>query len=419
MASESLPLIDVARLQLGMYIVLDVGWRNHPFVRSSFTLKTAEQLAQLRSLGLREVHYCPERSLSTPLPVATESPPPMQLVAAAPATPALAPMAPEDPVRAALRQVELRYRESAGQHQRLLKLAQSDPQQAGTLARELSHSLLSWIADSREVAIRLLAQQADGPSGHELGVAALAMLLGRDCGLQANELHELTTAALLHDIGKLRVPSFLHEDHGRLTEFERRSYRRHVEFGVELATAMGISQACLTAIAEHHERYDGGGFPAARSGDALSPAGRVLAIVNRYQNLVCPLRVEAGLTPHRALQTMYREEHDHFDPMMLNRFVRIMGVYPPGTLVELSDQRMAIVIASQPRMTLAPRVQIVDPAGPGSDGPELDLDPTGGLGVRSAMQPEHLSQRWALRARQLARAAYFLQPLRQDQRAAA
>src|SRR5690606_18110651 len=120
------------------------------------------------------------------------------------------------------------------------------------------------------------------------------------CGFSGEDLRTLALAALVHDIGKLRIPAFLHEDHGKLTEFERRTFRRHVELSVELAAAMGLPGPVLTAIGEHHEHIDGTGFPAGLSGDRLSPIGRVLALVNRYHNLVCPLHVENGLTPHRA-----------------------------------------------------------------------------------------------------------------------
>jgi putative nucleotidyltransferase with HDIG domain len=430
MATETLPLIDVERLRPGVYVVLDLGWRDHPFALNRFTLKDERQLLQLRALGLKQVRWCPERSTAQPLGEA-EAAYAATRAAALPSTAAPtiafapAPAAPrrEDPLalqEAQLGVVEDAYRHSAQQHQRLLRQIQSDPAGAGEALEALASEVSAWACQDTPLAVRLLSPSlADQPSGHEIGVAALALLLGRDCGFSADDLRTLTLAALLHDVGKLRIPTFLHEDHGRLTEFERRTYRRHVELGVELAAAMGLPGGVLTAIGEHHENVDGSGFPAGLGADRLSPVGRVLALVNRYQNLVSPLHAENGLTPHRALQVMYKQERARHDPVLLPRLVRLLGVYPPGTLVELTDQRIAVVVATQPGMTLAPRVQIL--GGPDDLAPSLAiaLDPVGGVGVRRGLPPEELNSRWGLRARQLARSAFYLQPVEQREAIAA
>jgi len=420
MTTESLPLIEVDRLQLGMYVVLDVGWRNHPFAFSSFILKTDEQLQQLRSIGVPKVRYCPERSTVEPLPPAAPSDiaTAVDILAHAYDAPLEPPprvlRLPVDPLQrqeAALKRAEAEFQKAAQEHQRILKQYELNPHQARRLAEQLGDEVLQWTAEGRQVAIRLLSPQVgEQPSGHEIGVSALATLLGRECGLGVDELRELALAALLHDIGKRGLPSFLHEDDGRLSEAERRTYRRHVELGIEYGEAMGLPLAVIRAIAEHHERCDGLGFPAALPGDKLCTTGRILAIVNRYQNLVCPQHVGAGISPHAALRQMYSSERSHFDPVFLPRFVRLMGIYPPGTLVELTDQRRAIVIASRPGMSLAPRVQVVE--SPDDDTPSLafDLDMASGPKVRTSLRPDQLNPRWAQRARQFARSAIFLEP---------
>lgn len=430
MAAETLPLIDVARVRPGVYVVLELGWRDHPFPLNRFTIKDERQLAQLLALGLKQVRWCPERSTAQPLSEAeaayaatrAASPPsdapPVIAFAPAPAAPRR-----EDPLarqEAELKVVEDAYRHSAQQHQRVLRQVQADPIACAEQIEALATEVSAWACQEAPLAIRMLSPTlGDLPSGHEIGVTALALLLGRDCGMPMEDLRTLALASLLHDIGKQRIPTFLHEDHGRLTEFERRTYRRHVELSVELAAAMGMPGPVLTAIGEHHERVDGSGFPAGLGVDRISPAGRVLALVNRYQNLVCPLHVENGLTPHRALQVLYKQERAHHDPVLLPRLVRLLGVYPPGTLVELTDQRLAIVVATQPGMTLAPRVQVLN--GPDDLAPSLafNLDPVGGVGVRRGLQPEDLNSRWAQRTRQLARSAFYLQPVEQREAIAA
>lgn len=433
MAANSLPLIEVSRLQPGMYVVLDLGWRRHPFPLNSFTLRSAEQIDTLRSLGLEKVRYSPERSTAVPLPPGLARAPAPKAPAAPPASrttesatataSAVVPMQLDDPLdrqQARLQQLEQRQRQAAQQHQQLLRLIGPDPEEAARGCAALAEQMLGWLPERGEVAIRLLGSgSGDQPSGHEISVAALSLMLGRDCGMSGSMLNQLVKAALLHDAGKQRVPSFLHEDHGQLTEFERQSFRQHVEFGVEMARRMDMPREVVEAIAQHHEFADGSGFPHRLELDAISPIGRVLGLCNRYHNLVCPLHAEVGLTPHRALQRMFREERELFDPTLLARFVKLLGVYPPGTLVELTDHRMAIVVASQPGNSLAPRVQIVDLPDDSQPRLAIELDPSNGVGVRCGLSPEQLNVRWAARARQLARGGISLEVQADEDRLAA
>lgn len=431
MASDHLPLIDVDRIRPGIYVVLDLGWQSHPFAFSSFTVRTDEQLRQLRALGLRQVRYCPDRSQVEPLPQDAAARPPLvpepprptlgsaeieiQIEQPAPPIDAVAALEQDSPLyrqEASLKRVEAEFRQATQQHQHLLKHLLFEPVRARQLAQRLGDQLYRMVNEGPQRCLRLLTQRVgERPSAHEVSVSALALLLARDCGFGEQSLRELALAGLLHDIGKVKIPAFLHEDHGQLTEFERGSYRRHVDLGVELAEGLGLDRSVVRAIAEHHERVDGSGFPAGLRGEKLSQIGRVLAIVNRYQNLICPLHHESGMTPHHALQRMYGAERGQYDPEFLPRFVRILGIYPPGSLVELTDQRTAIVIASRPGMSLAPRVQVVEH--PDHDEPSLaiDLAPTRGLGIRTSLRPEQLNARWAQRARQLARAPFFLEPV--------
>jgi putative nucleotidyltransferase with HDIG domain len=430
MASASLPLIDVDRLQLGMYVVLDIGWRNHPFLRGSFTIRSAEQLDELRSLGLAQVRYDPERSAVEPAPVAAAPAPPMPTAAPAPVAEAAvastttpwidksAPWADGEPVTeqewqaSLLRQVEDEYQQLAQSHQQIIRQLQTAPAEARRAAEQLGETMYRAVANSHEPAVRLLSQRVgEQSSGHEVGVAALALLLARDCGFSHEGLRNVVLAGLLHDAGKTRLPAALQQDHAGLGEAERRAYRQHVEFGVALAESLGLARPVVRAIAEHHEHHDGSGFPAALADEQITAPGRVLAIVNRYQNLIWPPQGEVGLTPHQALQQMYHAERAHFDPAMLARFVRVMGVYPPGTLVELTDRRLAVVIASRPGATLSPRVQVLE--SPDEDGAAaaIEIDNAEGeLRVRRSVPPAQLDARWAERSRQLARSALYIEP---------
>lgn len=416
MASETFPLIDVDRLQVGMYVVLDVGWRNHPFLRDRFTIRNAEQVAQLQGLGPKQVRWCPRRSSAQPLPEAPPAAAPGAIESSGwiPATavwPDGEPRTEQQWQEALLKQVEDNYRQVAQRHQQMMKLLAVSPAEGRQAAEQLGDTLYRSIAEAHQPAVRLLSERVGyQASGHEVGVAALALLLARDCGFSAEAQQELALAALVHDLGKTRIPTFLHEDNGRLSDFERRTYRQHVELGVDLAKKVGLPEGVIRVIAEHHEHHDGSGFPAGRAGDRLAPASRVLAIVNRYLNLVCPLRVECGITPHQALQQMYGLERARFDPEYLSQFIRVLGVYPPGTLVELTDRRIAVVVASRPGASLSPRVQVLSKPDADPSAAAFDLDAEGELRVRCSLQPGQLGARWVQRSRQLARSPLYVEP---------
>lgn len=416
MASETFPLIDVDRLQVGMYVVLDVGWRNHPFLRDRFIIRNAEQVAQLQGLGPKQIRWCPRRSSAEPLAEAPPAPTPETIESSGwiPSSASWLGAEPKTELQwqeASLRQVEDDYRQVAQRHQQVLKLMAVSPVEACQAAEQLGESMYRTVAAAHQPAVRLLSERVGyQSSGHEVGAAALTLLLARDCGFSAEAQQEAALAALLHDLGKTRIPTFLHEDNGRLSDFERRTYRQHVELGVDLAKTVGLPEGVIRAIAEHHERCDGTGFPAGRAGDRLAPASRVLAIVNRYLNLVCPMHVECGVTPHQALQQMYGLERAHFDPVFLSQFVRVMGVYPPGTLVELTDHRIAVVIASRPGASLSPRVQVLNRPDEEAQSAAIDIDAESELRVRCSLQPAQLGSKWMQRSRQLARTAVYVEP---------
>lgn len=420
MAPSGLPLIDVDRLRVGVYVVLDVGWRNHPFLRSRFLISSEEQLEQIRALGLGKVQWSPERSTAEPLaesptPAAPASEPaPSQPVSGLPRVePArlMEPVSLEDWDEISLHWVESEYDDIATRERALREALGGDPGLARELAEELADAVSTAISECERPAVRLLAERQDAASdGHEVAVMALAVLLGRDAGLDEPTLRQLALAALLHDSGKTRLPAAHREDTGELAAAALADYRRHVEYGVELARSMGLDEAVVRCIAEHHECADGSGFPRGLRGDALSEPGKMLAIANRYMNLVCPQRSDAGLTPHQALQQMYGRERERFDTALLARFVRLLGVYPPGSLVELSDRRIALVVASRPGGALTPRVQIIEQPDGGALSAAIDIDADSAVKVSRSIPPEQLDPRLARRSRELARAAFFVEP---------
>jgi putative nucleotidyltransferase with HDIG domain len=421
MAASDLPLIDVEHLRIGMYVVLDVGWKNHPFLRSRFTIRSDEQLAQLRAMGVAQVRWSPQRSevqapitatepevaVTAPLPAAATSGPDPQPAAGQ----RMQPVSLDEWESLSQHWMQSEYADVAGRHAALLKALRQDPTAARESAEQLADMVSTAVSECDRPAVRLLTEKAgQEQAGHEVAVVALSLLLGRDAGLDEEALRQLALAALLHDIGKIRLPASAQEDSGELAGNDLKLFRSHVAHGLELGRQMGLEPAVLRSIAEHHEHADGSGFPEGLRAEQMSDAGKVLAITNRYVNLVCPQRSDQGLTPHQALQQMYGRERARFDATLLSRFVRLLGVYPPGSLVELSDGRIALVVASRPGASLTPRVRIIVSPDAEELSPALDIDGDSPFKISRSLPPEKLDPAWAKRSRELARAAFFFEP---------
>jgi hypothetical protein len=146
----------------------------------------------------------------------------------------------------------------------------------------------------------------------------------------------------------------------------------------------------LQAIAQHHELMDGSGFPARLKGDQLSMPAKILALINRYENLCNPSRPANAMTPHEALSLIFAQLKTRFDSSVLSAFIRMMGVYPPGSVVQLTDERFAIVVSVNSSRPLKPRVFVHDPAVPKYDALILDLEKIAELGIRRSLKPTNL-----------------------------
>jgi len=415
MADDSIP-IDVRQLQPGLYVSLGLRWMDHPFLFNSFRLSTPEQVEKVRALGLSKIAYHPARSKVRPLPLPPEpkpKPKPERVLPAAPETSRPATPVESSEQRASSRRVawpevapaveayrsvidrcEKDYRAAASTARELMHEALVAPEQAAKKADALVEASMSGLTLNRNALLDLICGTAwDGSARyHALNVMNLSVLLGRAAGLRGEALKSLGLGALLHDIGKLQLPPWVLRiaPHTR-NRHEESAYRRHVELGVEMCARLGISDdVVLDAVRYHHERLDGSGFPAGLAGDAIPVAARVVAIANRYDELVHGSDESRSLTPSQALAQIYRNEAAGYDRGLLQRFVKAMGVWPPGTLVLLSNGMIGRVISVEPDQTLRPTVLVGDPEMPPGESPVISLVEMPDLKVSRAMRPGEL-----------------------------
>ncbi|HWP18741.1 MAG TPA: HD domain-containing phosphohydrolase [Burkholderiaceae bacterium] len=408
MNASSPQYIDVRHLRIGMHVHLDVGWMEHPFALSSFRIVSEDQIATIRSLGLARVRWEPQRS--DPSVVAVLAGMDLEALPAAEDAPASAPPAPPGEVmsqaeqearrrrrellaqqQASLAQCERELTQAQRSYKQVVELVHAEPKSAREKSEALIQAFRDKISGTHETCIRLLTEVAgDRASFHSLNVTVISMLLGKALGLGGGDLQDLGMGALLHDVGKIDLPDRVRWKDEHFTLAELQFYQEHVAHGVGIARKMQLNPVVALVIGQHHEHADGSGFPMRLSGDRIVLAARIVALVNRYDNLCNPHNPAKAMTPHEALSLMFAQMKSRFDGPILSAFIKMMGVYPPGSIVQLTNERYALVVSVNAARPLKPRVVVHDPRVPRDEALVVELEEHPDLGIRRSLKPLQL-----------------------------
>lgn len=440
--------VSMAELRVGLYIFLDLAWFKHPFAFSHFKIKSDEQIQMIRELGLERVRYNP--ALSDPPPVAGSTggsaaarpaqatPPraPVASVAPAPAAanpppeaqtvgkpapasvsaplPAALPPEPEPVIspyiakalaaKQAMREKIQIQREAAARiehafvdtartlrevDKNLLTRPAETVQQANKLVTQIADSILS----APELAIHVMGDKLGGEDMyfHSLNVTTLALMVARDIRLPQEAVGALGMGALFHDIGRREIPSRILLKLEPLTRAEQNLYEMHCQYGRELGQRLQFSPAINHIIYEHHELFDGSGYPLQLKGEAIGLLSRIVAMTNYYDELCNPTNIANALTPHEALSIMFAKLRGKFDPKLLQVLVRCLGVYPPGTIVQLSNGVIGMVATVNTAKPMKPMVVVYDANIPKDEAMLVNMEQETDLNIAKAIRPAQVS----------------------------
>jgi HD-GYP domain-containing protein (c-di-GMP phosphodiesterase class II) len=423
MKIEDSSFVEIDQLRLGLFVVLEVGWMAHPFPSGSFKITSTKQIETIRGLGLTRVRFLPGKSDSLPTTDGKSSENRAGESADA-ATQERAVAAQRELQRRqhraellgaqqrSLVMCERRFGESVRQYRKALEQFHSQPKEAAQQCQAMVAAYVDEMLTEGESAIRLLSEGAgDKSSMHPVNVTIVSLLLGKAMGLKQADLLDLGVAAFLHDMGKAQLPDRVRWLEENFSSVEYKLYQDHVGQSVQMAKTMGLPTAAMLAIAQHHELVDGTGFPLRIRGDQMTVCARILSLVNRYDNLCNPSRPGAALTPHEALSLIFAQLKTRFDTTTLGAFIRMMGVYPPGSVVQLVDDRYAIVVSVNSARPLKPRVLVHEPGVPKYEALILDLEHAPHVGIRRSLKPSNLpiAAMDYLAPRQ--RISYFFEPV--------
>lgn len=419
-------LIDVAQLRIGMFVHLDGGWMSHPFPLSSFKIGSAAQIATIRSLGKQRVRWSPEKSdpvavESLSHPVAADDPSVPDTVPAEAHTAPLAETAEAQArrrqreallaQREALHLCEAQFAEATMACKRASEIVLTQPQVAREQTEALAQAFVDKMIGQQDMCIRLLTEAAgDKASLHAVNVAVISLLMGKTFGLSPQEMVDLGVGAMLHDIGKIELPERVRHREEHFTPAENQFYQEHVAHGVTIAKKMGLASGATLVIAQHHEHADGSGFPLRLNSDRMTIASRIVSLINRYDNMCNPHVPSRALTPHEALSLLFAQGKNRYDTAILGGFIKMMGVYPPGSVVQLTDDRYAMVVSVNSSRPLKPRVMVHEPRVPRDEALLLNLENEPRLGIRRSLKPQQLPTESLDYLSPRTRVAYFFEP---------
>ena len=192
---------------------------------------------------------------------------------------------------------------------------------------------------------------------HSVQNCALGIAFGRHMGLNKKELNTLAMGLLLMDVGKIKLPKELLLKNGPLTSEETTTMRKHVAFTVEiLRQTDGISEDVINIALTHHEKFDGSGFPNGLSGVETPAYGRMAALIDCYDAMITTTPYRKAIPEHKALQNIYNLRNKSFQQELVEQFMQCMGVYPTGSLVELSSGAVGAILSQNTEQKLKPKV---------------------------------------------------------------
>lgn len=395
---SSLPTIKPDQLRVGLYVSLDLPWMKHSFISNNFKIKSEKQITEIKRFGLQQIQYDPDRS---------DVPPLAHKENAEPQTPAPEPVKEDrgkeirkkklQKRRLKLTKCKKEFAETAVKIRNIMGSMRANPKMAVEAAGKVVEDMVENLLAEEDAAIHLVNMKSKSESAyyHSINVTTLSLMLGKKLGLNKKEMHLLGLGAIFHDLGYIDIPDKILRKKEPLTKAEMDFYKMHPTYGIKLAEKIGaFPDDVLRIIGQHHEMMDGSGYPKGVKGDSITLLTRIVALVNRYDNHCNKMDSNASLSPYEAISTIFSKEKGKYDKDVLNHFISYMSIYPPGTVIKLTDGSIGAVIAINHESLLKPTVLIYDPKIPKEEALMLDLTEEE-LGIvesirRSTLSPEML-----------------------------
>jgi len=344
--------IPVAELQFGMYVAeLDRPWTETPFVFQGFVLETEEQLETLKKFCKTVFVDEARNELRDP--------------------PKLKPFTPRYKVQVPVEREVERAKTAHRGTQTTVREVLSAVRAHKTLDSKSVEQAVSSMTESvlrNPDALMLfsrLREKGDYTHSHSLDTAVYMTSFGRFLQLPVERISLLGYVGLMQDVGKLRIPNEILTKRDRLTPQEFEQAKQHVAHSVDiLRDTPGLPPELPELVALHHERHDGSGYPNGLKSAEIGMIGSIAAIADTFDALTAQRPYAKAVSPSTALSMLYKWRGTFFDAALVEQFIRCIGIFPLGSIVELNSSEIGIVIAQNLEKRLQPRVMVIrDAAG--------------------------------------------------------
>ncbi|MFN6970054.1 MAG: HD-GYP domain-containing protein [Rheinheimera sp.] len=393
----SVAKISPNQVKIGYFIQLPVNWMKHPFISNKFKVDSYEQIAIIQTLDLEFVYFFPDKSSIDQNP----EPEPNAVDLNQQASQMKYELEREKnsrieqakEQRRQIQKTEKAFEQSMVQVRNVMAKIGSRPLQAVDEASELVSRIADTIINADALVLHLISQAGKDQESlyyHVLNVSVLSMMLAKSLGLSEEKIKLTGLGALFHDIGKLKIPTQILRKTEPLTAPESNLLKLHTKYGVDLLKLTeAFPEQAYPILLQHHEMLDGSGYPAGLKGDEIDELAMIVAVVNEFDNLCHPTDISKARSPHHAMSYLFKSMKGKLGAAQMAQLIKMMGVYPPGTIVMLSDQRVALVMSVNTDKLLFPNVLVYDPQIPRLEAPVISLE-EGKLAIDKVLKPSAL-----------------------------
>ena len=242
------------------------------------------------------------------------------------------------------------YNHAAATIKNIFTLVREGKSTSADVVKETVSELLQKIIENETVMLQLTGiRDIDNYTFlHSIDVCIYSVILGKRLGYGQDPLVDLGMGAILHDIGKCKVPMEILQKPAKLTDDEFKEMQLHTAYGYEIIkNAYGFNKNIANIAFQHHEKWDGTGYPSGLSGDQIDPFARIVALADVYDALTSDRVYKKKDLPHNAAEYVFKNSGKLFDPLIVEVFVNNMAVYAEGTLVLLNTGELGSVMASE------------------------------------------------------------------------